>query len=236
MSDPATVTYWILQHQPSGPEAAVNRAPNAGLSLEEQARAERFHFPEDAARYRFFHQRLRELLVAVLPGALAPEALEFSHGPQGKPCLRHHPGLHFNLTHTQEFGAVAISHAGPVGIDLERVDTSFPCREVARNYFQGDEIAAVWNAPTGATGTERFFRLWTAKEAIMKATGLGMTLEPPQIALELDPVTQSPVGIRSLSSPFTPAADWKLYFPEVAAGLSLAIATRPEVTKVVLGS
>ena len=66
----------------------------------------------------------------------------------------------------------------------------------------------------------------------MKATGLGMTLEPQQIALQLDSETQLPLGVQSLRTTHSVEAEWKLHFPEVEPGLILAIATRPEVLNV----
>ena len=209
--------YWLLQY-PLGWEPTENL-----LSPEEIGRAARFHFPLDAARYRYFHHRMREILSESLPDRPAPDLLNFEIGPHGKPVLVDHPEFHFNLTHSHDHAAVAISDS-PVGIDLEVTDETFPCREVARQYFCGDEISAVLDAPNPALTTERFYAFWTAKEAIMKATGLGMTLEPQRIQLAVE--DGFPCGIEKLDYPGLVAADWKLHRPTVAPGLALAVVTR----------
>jgi phosphopantetheinyl transferase len=84
--------------------------------------------------------------------------------------------------------------------------------------------------------TERFFRLWTAKEAVMKATGLGMTLEPRQIILGLDPITLLPTTINRLDHPACDAADWKLHFLTAPAGFVLAVVTPAQVSHVELAT
>lgn len=209
--------YWLLQYS-LGWEPAENL-----LSPEEISRAARFHFPLDAARYQYFHYRMREILSEAMTDGPAPDVLKFETGPHGKPWLVGYPEFHFNLTHSHDHAAVAISDK-PVGIDLEVVDETFPCREVARQYFCGAEIAAVLEAPDPDLTTERFYAFWTAKEAIMKATGLGMTLEPQRIELAVE--DGFPCGIEKLDYPGLLAAEWKLHRPAVAPSLALAVVTR----------
>jgi 4'-phosphopantetheinyl transferase len=230
-----TVTVWTMKHPETGGGIVSSAEPDC-LSAAEVARAARFHFPQDAARYRYFHKALRRLLSENLPTRPEPGSLMFDEGPHGKPQLRDFPTCHFNLTHSGSSAAVAISGAGPVGIDLEQVDESFPCREVAQNYFHGEEITSVQEAPSVEQATARFFRLWTAKEAVMKATGLGMTLEPQQIILGLDPATRLPTRIDRLDHPGCCAADWKLHFPAAPVGYALAVVTCAQVSHVRLAT
>ncbi len=221
MSPSPRATYWLLNHDP----LRLPAADVMPLSAEEE-RAARFHFPEDAARHRYFHSRMREILAEALSGKAPAATLEFALGPHGKPFLPAHPNLHFNLTHSQSHAALVASEAGPVGIDIEIINAQFPCAEVADEYFCPAEKASVCQAPDTATAAARFYRLWTAKEAIMKATGLGMILEPPQIQLTLDPASQAPIGIHSLRHPGCHASQWQLHFPPQPPGLALAIVTR----------
>jgi 4'-phosphopantetheinyl transferase len=88
-----------------------------------------------------------------------PTAL--THTPTGRPVIE---GLHISLTHTTGIAAVAATHTGPIGIDVEQL-RDFPVAAMATRWF----------APTEATSSpETFLRLWTAKEAVGKALGTGL--------------------------------------------------------------
>ena len=69
---------------------------------------------------------------------------------------------------------------GRIGIDLETVDPDFPAVEIAEEFFLPEERDWI-----GEGGVERFFHLWTAKEALMKATGRGMSLPPDKIFVSI---------------------------------------------------
>lgn len=146
------------------------------LSPAEQARAERFKFPDDSRHYVAAHGYLRRILshyCQVDPGALILESL-----PSGKPrliCNGECPEMEFNLTHSHGRGAVAVACGRAVGIDLEKVRTDVDGRRLAARYFSVREQSAV------LTASERrmpdvFFRHWVGKEAYLKGTGVGLQL------------------------------------------------------------
>lgn len=202
------------------------------LSDEERDKAARFHFAEDRLRYGFFHMTLRHLLASVLPGTVRPESLHFTAGEFGKPTLRDFPDLHFNLTHSKDLAALAVCTAGPVGVDLEMLDPEFPVREIAREYFIGSERAAIDDAPNDHERTRRFFELWTAKESIMKVTGLGMNLEPRSIELALDPATAKPKGFHHIAGFPSASQDWKLHVRGVEPSAILSVVYPRQVTEI----
>lgn len=91
-------------------------------------------------------------------------------GRWGKPELR--KGFpHFNLSHSGNYVALAIADA-PIGIDIEQVQP-FDWA-VVRRCFNMDEREWLLTQATD----EAFYRLWTGKEAVMKATGKGFSLDP----------------------------------------------------------
>lgn len=92
------------------------------------------------------------------------------YGENGKPEL---DGLHFNLSHSHNMVALAVSEQ-PVGIDLEIIDKIHG--NIAKRYFTERENAYL-DAFEGAEREKEFFRIWTMKESYLKMTGEGLSLE-----------------------------------------------------------
>ncbi len=140
------------------------------LSAHERARVERYVDPLHGARYLAAHAQLRWLLGERL--GLAPETLAFERAAQGKPHLAGRP-LRFNLTHCREFGMVALHPTLEVGVDIEWIEAQRGWLALARRFFTGGESA--WLAGLAPEAQARAFcRLWTCKEAWMKADGRGL--------------------------------------------------------------
>ncbi len=144
------------------------------LSPDERARAARFRRPEDRVRSIVSRTALRDLLARYV-GA-APAALRFVAGPHGKPMLA--PGSTdsppgFNVAHSGRVILLAFA-ACAVGIDVEQLRPDVEIEELARRFFAPEEVAAVHATP-GARRVEIFFRVWTRKEAFLKAHGAGLS-------------------------------------------------------------
>ncbi len=100
----------------------------------------------------------------------------------GKPYLPDHPGLHFNLSHTEGMIAIALTRDARIGVDVERrPDESSDLAAIAARVFTPEEQGTMESCRDPVA---RFTQLWSAKEAIMKATGLGFHLPPQEIELQ----------------------------------------------------
>jgi 4'-phosphopantetheinyl transferase len=143
------------------------------LSAEERQRAARFRFDVHRRRYVSGRGQLRRILAHYT--GVAPEALVFFYGAQGKPSVE---GIEFNLSHSGDVGVVALTRAAPVGVDVERIRAMDDLDGMARISFSSDERHNLQGL-SGADKQEAFFRCWTRKEAYVKATGdgLGMPLD-----------------------------------------------------------
>jgi len=142
------------------------------LSDSEAERAARFFKESDRVRYVLAHAMLRTLLARRL--AAAPAGIAFTTGQNGKPRLdQPGSGIAFNISHGD--GVVALAFARrPVGVDLEAVRDNLAFNEIGRRFFQPDELRYL-ESGGGAEVRNRFFRLWTRKEAVLKALGVGLS-------------------------------------------------------------
>jgi 4'-phosphopantetheinyl transferase len=102
----------------------------------------------------------------------APAAPEFARGPHGKPAVE---GMWFSFADSGAAALVAVSRAGPVGVDIERVDARRPVRRIARRMFSGAEAAAL-EVLSPVRAAAAFHRCWSAKEAYAKGVGRGLAI------------------------------------------------------------
>jgi 4'-phosphopantetheinyl transferase len=157
---------------------ADDRELRAVLSNEERARLDKFKLPQAAAQFLQTRARLRRWLGERLN--LPPESLRFELSERGKPRLMGEystTGLEFSVSHSGDWGIMALSTTGPVGIDIERHDTTRDFDALARRFFSTEEADALRATPHEAERIALFYALWTAKEALAKATGEGLAMD-----------------------------------------------------------
>jgi 4'-phosphopantetheinyl transferase len=162
---PASVDLWVIPLTGATPAADV-------LSPTERERAARFRFDRDRARYVAAHGAMRCILGDAL--GRPPASLAFEVGPLGKPALADHPALHFNLSHSRDLAVLAVTTHGPVGVDVEAALPIPDSVAVAEANFSPAERAALRRLPE-AERVAGFHRLWTRKEAYLKAIGTGLS-------------------------------------------------------------
>jgi 4'-phosphopantetheinyl transferase len=153
------------------------------LPPEEKARARRFRGEELARRFRRAHAALRILLAREM--GCAPAAVPILAAAGTKPRLPD-SGLHFNLSHSQNLAAIVIARGREVGIDVEvRVRDLGDVCALAERAFHPCEAAALRALPERGR-QEAFLRLWTVREALLKAMGTG--LAAPREMIDASPV------------------------------------------------
>lgn len=150
------------------------RIPPGILSIGEHERFRRFRSPSDQERFLVAHG-LKRLLLSLLTGN-APEQLHFETTAQGKPELSGSE-LHFNLSHSGNWIALALASGAPVGVDVEQPHADLGALLAANLFHPGDEITP------HSSENERFLTAWTLKEAVSKCVGLGLNLPFPSICL-----------------------------------------------------
>jgi 4'-phosphopantetheinyl transferase len=140
------------------------------LSDEERERANRF--TNEPARNRFVAGRasLRIILSQYL--YVTPSSLRFSAGAHGKLALADN-ALSFNLSHAGDYALIAVALAAPIGVDIEKMSASRNLADIAARFFSPAEQAALTRMEEGGR-IDLFFRIWSRKEAVIKALGEGL--------------------------------------------------------------
>ncbi|MBD2462240.1 4'-phosphopantetheinyl transferase superfamily protein [Oscillatoria sp. FACHB-1407] len=194
------------------------------LSEDEQIRANKY--VADVHRQHFIVNRgiLRSLLARYLQ--CAPSTLQFIYETYGKPQLANFPShspfskecpLYFNVSHSHGTALYAIAFDRIVGIDLEYI-RPIEVEPLTQRFFTPNEYEALCALPPQER-QDAFFKLWTHKEALVKATGSGLqALKQFDVAFLLKPSLQPNQGL----------PNWFLHTIEIDATYKGAIAVQGE--------
>lgn len=160
---------------------------SAWLCEQETARAARFLYAGPRRRYILLRGALRSMLCDRLNCQNSDLAFESAeHGKpfavvQGAPAT-----IQFNVSDSGSHGLIAIVADGRIGIDVEERSDKRDLAGLAETVFGREEQASMASVK-GAQQVERFYRLWTMKEALVKALGTGLYLDvsgfqvPPEL-------------------------------------------------------
>jgi 4'-phosphopantetheinyl transferase len=151
------------------------------LDQDEQTKASRFHFAADRRQYIAAHALVRSMLASYT--GERPDTLQFWRAAGGRPELAQNTDLRFNLSRTRTLVACALARVDPVGLDIESFDHAEAGPEIAQSCFTQTEIELVRKL-----GHDGFLRLWTLKEAFLKATGDGLSRPLNSFSFSLDPI------------------------------------------------
>lgn len=153
-------------------EAAIDRLFPL-LDNHEQSRAARFLVPEPRVQFILSRAFLRIALGQYLQ--IAPREVRFHTAEHGKPELTGGSGLHFNLSHTDGTTMIAVTRAGRVGVDVERIRENLDPWALGKRFFSQQESEWLRSRPLDQRFAA-FFACWTAKEAYVKACGGGLSV------------------------------------------------------------
>ncbi|MEO5813309.1 MAG: 4'-phosphopantetheinyl transferase superfamily protein [Rhodanobacter sp.] len=152
------------------------------------------HLGDDAVHvWHFAYQRAdrRAPLLALLARYLGrePEAIRLVAGDHGRPQFDPalDPTLDFNWSHSRSHAAVVLARHVAPGIDLERLRERANALPLAQRFFHPEEVAALVACPAGERSAA-FLELWTAKEAVLKATGRGIAFGLHRLQVTCRPV------------------------------------------------
>lgn len=112
-------------------------------------------------------------------------SLDFTTTEYGKPYLLNYPDFSFNHSHSQNFYALATSsNVQNLGIDVEELSRKVRFEALAQHAFHPEELKN-WQALD--YDPEYWFKVWTTKEAVLKASGLGIRMNLNELNTNLHP-------------------------------------------------
>lgn len=180
----------------------------SNLSFEEQDKFYRYKNISAQYQYLTAHYYLRQILSKKL--GEKPNQIKIGTHESGKPFLLTHPTLKFNISHTKNMVLAAFSEF-QVGVDVEQEERSSDMLQILKHFFSEKEVESFLLQPE-KDRNKAFYTGWTRKEAILKATGEGLS------ALKTNEVSFAPNAKNAIISDssenkimladFTPAAGY----------------------------
>jgi 4'-phosphopantetheinyl transferase len=167
---PSDIHLWRLDLD-SPPATSIEQARSLLTDAEIQ-RADRFVRPEHQARFALVRGTLRQVLGHYT--GTKPSTIVLSENEFGKPSLKEFPSIQFNVSHTDPVALIGVNLDYDIGVDVESTRPREAWQKIVKRYFTEDEIKQLF-ALDEAEGMTGFYRLWTLKEAYMKARGHGLS-------------------------------------------------------------
>ena len=175
----AGVALWLAG--PAGPGGVPEHLWNT-LSRGEKDRANRFLRVEDRALFALTRGTLRCLLSEAT--GVPAHMIAFAEGPYGKPCLVGTNGPHFNVSHSGSWALIGFSNSRDIGVDIEFMRAAGGELDLARTFFSAAEYRSLEGLANDML-LSSFYKIWTCKEAVLKAHGAGITEHLKDFSVEL---------------------------------------------------
>ncbi len=190
---------------------------HAVLDQAERQKAQLLKFPVSRNRFIAVRALLRQTLAGYLE--VDPASLRFETGAFGKPHLAC-GSLQFNLSHTADHLLIAVANFPDVGIDIESIQRRDRLDALATRVFSDRELS-LWRQLPPEHQLMSFYRLWTKKEAFVKAVGRGIALGMELCEFSLEPEGQ----VKAIPAEYGKASDWLVTELEVSPDLKAALVT-----------
>jgi 4'-phosphopantetheinyl transferase len=119
------------------------------------------------------HALLRIELSKIM--GIKAKSIKISQSETGKPYIADFD-LTFSLSRTKNMFAFVIGkHNQILGIDIEHIKPEIDYKNISLNYFSIEEQQSILSLKNDADQKRTFFEIWTRKEALLKALGVGLS-------------------------------------------------------------
>ncbi|MGQ9847560.1 MAG: 4'-phosphopantetheinyl transferase family protein [Bacteroidales bacterium] len=137
----------------------------------------RFVREQDRNRYVVTQYFLREFLSYYLK--IDFDKVEISYSKSGKPYLNDkiNSNLKFNYSHSGDYIIYAFTSDDEIGVDIEEIKDIPELDELSRTHFSDEEQSIYFELKNPDRKKQLFYKIWTRKEALLKAAGSGITID-----------------------------------------------------------
>lgn len=232
---PTENTWWTPWRKVDGAIVLhVDLAPDAGrearavsvLDDSEKARSRRFRSVRARREFVLCRAALRINLAERLGCSCG--RLSFGFLDHGKPYARladRSADIAFNVSHSGGHGLIAITDEACVGVDVEE---RAPRRDLdgIGSLVYGPEERRLLGTASGRTKVQIFYRLWSMKEALIKALGTGFSLSPSGFEVPRPMLRGERSG--TFRFPHLPSQTWRILDlgePRFAAALAYRLSS-----------
>ncbi len=111
--------------------------------------------------------------------------LKYGNEENGKPYLVDYPDFHFSLSHSGDYAALVYSDK-PVGVDVQEERGKADTDSIAGRFFSSYENELLGSIEDENERRHMFYRIWAAKEAYIKMTGMGLREELSDFSVSLE--------------------------------------------------
>lgn len=197
------------------------------LTKSEQKRYRRFYFDRHRKQLLLGRYLIRSVL-SQYTECIAPAEWRFLENDYGKPFVdpdQNSNSLFFNLSHSGNRLVLAVARHEFIGVDIERSDKQRRVAKISDRFFSGEEVKDLL-ALDGDQQLNRFYELWTLKEAYIKACGLGLAIPLQQFSYSFPAVNKLAVSFDAVRG--DDARDWQFWQIDLVSDYELALAARIE--------
>jgi 4'-phosphopantetheinyl transferase len=170
-------------------------------------------------RYVEVRARLRILLGDIVNAN--PDQLRINKAEHGKPYLVDYPEVAFNLSHSADKLAIAITYNCELGIDIEQCKPRKNLAALVDKCF-GEEEKSYWQQLPEHQQTQAFYQFWTRKEAFVKATGKGIAIGLKQCVIN----PFNPVELLRIPKGYGELNEWRIQDIDMGAAMCGALAIK----------
>lgn len=214
---------WVVK-QADVDASALERLALDWLQLSDQKRYERLYFDHHRRQLLLGKWLTRSCLSEYVDRD--PAAWEIQTTAYGKPELvskQSDRPLCFNLSHSGDCMVLAVSRHPQLGVDLENASRNRRVGKIADRFFAPTEVAALLALPE-AQQLERFYDLWTLKEAYIKARGLGLAIALDSFAFSFK---EDKISLAEHEIPAAERLPWQIWQLLTDSPFKLALAVQP---------
>ncbi len=200
------------------------------LNENERARHERFQFNRDKKQFAITRAAIRTILSKYVED-VRPQSWEFRNNEYGKPSIVTADGkcpVRFNISHSKELIVIAVSLNCELGVDVEYVHRTSRTGDLAERFFSTIESTALGLLPVELR-RERFFDLWTLKEAYIKACGLGLAIPLDQFSFSFPGPEKIAISFDERRNDSSQSWSFWQFVPAISHKVAVAI-KKPEPT------